>query len=350
MPSEHGVGYVTGAPGGGIRSLGPAVATLAERLRAAGWRTEAFVGNHGYLAPAFGFARGFERWEMWGLDRADALARAVVARLGRRSRRPRFLFLNVMDAHAPYDPPPPYDRMFGAAGDGPPPRSQTPLTPPADARELVWRVDRYDGEIRFADEALRTVFDELKRMGRWDDALVVVTSDHGELFGEHERHGHTGEPTRALVHVPLVVKYPRGARRGVEERPVGLAAIPATVLAVLGLPPIDGAAPPLWETDGIAVAENVRPDGATRAAFDAADRMLLDVATGDRRDVRLYDLAADPGEAHPHDPAGDPAGRRLVDALGARVAAFSAAGPGRVIHPRADRRVAERLRALGYIQ
>src|SRR5262249_1772321 len=142
-----------------------------------------------------------------------------------RRGRSVFLFINVMDAHEPYKALPPWNALY------PPEPPPYPCDDPAEAGR---RIAQYDGELRYIDDHLRILFDVIPRRGRWNDAMVIVTSDHGEQLGEHGVWGHTGDPWHRLVHVPLIVKYPRGAHRGVEERPVSLAALPDTILAALG--------------------------------------------------------------------------------------------------------------------
>jgi len=70
-------------------------------------------------------------------------------------------------------------------------------------------VDGYDAEIRYVDEAMGVLIEQLKRKGLWDDALVIFTSDHGESFGEHhiyfEHQFHVWEET---VRVPLAIRLP----------------------------------------------------------------------------------------------------------------------------------------------
>jgi arylsulfatase A-like enzyme len=145
-----------------------------------------------------------------------------------------FLFLNFMDAHEPYEAPAPYDRLFPGRLERrverhPGDRAMT-LGQLPDAAATAHYVSQYDGELRYIDDRLAELFGELRALGRYDNALIVVTSDHGELFGEHGRWGHGKEPVRALVHVPLVVKYPQNTRRGVEETPVSLVDVGPTML------------------------------------------------------------------------------------------------------------------------
>jgi arylsulfatase A-like enzyme len=353
LPSTHGVDYATENVGGGVRALDPAVETLAERLRAAGYRTAAFLGNGGYLAPIFGLAHGFETYRIDELHSVDALTRAVVAWLERRHGQPTFVLLNVLDAHEPYEPPPPYDRMFPGYLDRPPPPHPQDAVGTAgrvpSPEEVAHYVGRYDGEIRHIDDRLADLFAALKRLGRYDDALIVITADHGELFGERGRWGHGGDPTYALVHVPLIVKYPRRARVGVEPAPVSLADVPATVLATLGLATLDSSQRPLWERTGPAVSERLLPNGVARAAY--ADGLeLVEEVRDDARVQSVYDYTRDAGDPVPLDPATHAGGGRLAEALHRVVDSLPAPRPGPIVYPRADAKVAARLRQLGYLR
>ena len=305
--SEHGVRYAKERPGDGIHALPASVPTLTERLRDAGYRTAAFLGNEGYLDPVFGFDRGFERYQWTNLRPANRLVSAVDAWLRRRRGRSVFLLVNVLDAHEPYAAPPPYDRLFPGRLDRTLPRHLDGRTLP-DPAETAHYVSQYDGELRFIDDGLGTIFQALRDTGRWDNALIVVTADHGELFGEDGRWGHGGEPIHPLVHVPLLIKYPQSARRGIDERPVSVTDVAPTILAVLGLPPLASGQVPLWDRTAPVVAEHVTADGITRLVYDA---------DGSVRRERV---------------AGTP---RL-------------SGP--LVFPEADRRLADRLRALGYVE
>ena len=354
LPSSHGVGHVGETIGGGIYSLDPAVETLAERMQEAGYRTAAFIGNGGYLSPVFGLAQGFETYRIQGLQSVDNLARVLVTWLESRRGRPVFVLVNVIDAHEPYEPPPPYDRMFPGHLERSPPRhpqdefSARGTFPSPE--EIANYEGRYDGEIRHVDDRLGDVWAALKRSGRYDNALVIVTADHGELFGERGRLGHGGDPIYPLVRVPLIVKYPGSARVGVEAAPVSLADIPATVLATLGLPPLAPGQRPLWERTGPAVAENPSANGVTRAAFGAGGFELVEVVREGARTLQLYDLNRDPAEQSPLDPTTHAAGSRLDADLSRVVASLPAPLRGPVVYPRGDALLAERLRALGYLR
>jgi arylsulfatase A-like enzyme len=350
LPTSHGAYR---APGGwnAASALHDSVPTLAERLRAAGWDTAAFAANQAYLDPVFALDRGFARYETEDLYPARRLADRVTSWLRWRARWPVFAFLNALDAHEPYAAPPPYDRHFpgrlDGVGDVNRAYLKSGLLPAPNV--LAHCISQYDGEIRYMDDQLARVFAALVRAGRWDNALVVVTSDHGELFGEHGMLGHGTLPWDPLVHVPLVVKYPNGARRGTVDEPVSTVDVAPTVLATLGLPPLpDAQGRPLWERTGLVVAEEHGANGdVARAAYDGEGHVLLERVEGDARALTLYDLRADPAQERPL-PPGDPRAERLGRELAALVGALPRAPRGAVPEPDAEHQ--QQLRALGYVQ
>jgi arylsulfatase A-like enzyme len=129
--------------------------------------------------------------------------------------RPFMAFLNYYDAHLPYDPPAPWRTKFGA-----------------DPGEL----ELYDGAIAFIDDALGRLFTELAARGVLDSTMVIVTSDHGEGFGEHGLHGHGNSLYLTELHVPLVIRYPaRIAGNTRVAAPVTLRDLAATALDGAGV-------------------------------------------------------------------------------------------------------------------
>ena len=155
--------------------------------------------------------------------------------------KPFFLFLNYYDPHTPYRPPEPW-------GD--------PNIPPElcdihsghyddvlkGVRELTEEEHRvllsqYDGEIRFTDSQIEWLFFEMKQLGVYDSTLIVVTSDHGESFGEHRLLGHGRALYEDLVRVPLIIKYPQNDRKvGVAEDRVSILSLMPTLLEYIGRP------------------------------------------------------------------------------------------------------------------
>ncbi|MFP5354459.1 MAG: sulfatase, partial [Gemmatimonadota bacterium] len=129
--------------------------------------------------------------------------------------RPFFAFLNFFDAHGPYESPARYDTLFGRSD----------------------RVrDKYDRSIRYLDDALAALFDSLAARGALDNTVVVVTSDHGEQFGEHGLGWHSNSLYEQLTHVPLVIRYPARVPAGARvSQQVSLRDLAATLVDLSGL-------------------------------------------------------------------------------------------------------------------
>jgi arylsulfatase A-like enzyme len=123
-----------------------------------------------------------------------------------------FAFINLMDAHLPYYPPEEYREEF-APGVDPHAVCQNSKEYNSGARDISDEEFEdieglYDAEIRHIDAELERLFDHLKATGQWEDTLVVVCADHGELHGEHGLYGHEFGIYDPLVNVPLMVKHP----------------------------------------------------------------------------------------------------------------------------------------------
>ena len=242
--------------------LDGAVPTLAEALGARGYRTAGFAANHFYTSYESGLTRGFAEYAdyrrtakqvllsttltqtnlfwsllhghgvvprlrdlvrmdlrlqtMWTSDRklASHVTTEFLEWQAGVSGRPFFAFLNLYDAHLPYDPPAPWRTQFAA-----------------EPTEL----DRYDAGIAYMDEKLGAMFDSLRTRGVLDRTLVVISSDHGEGFGEHGLHGHGNSLYRTELHVPLIVRYPARIPAGLRvTAATTLRDLSATVLDVAG--------------------------------------------------------------------------------------------------------------------
>jgi arylsulfatase A-like enzyme len=259
LPHELSVGWV--AP------LDLTYPTLAEVLAAAGYATAGFVANTKYCSAEFGLPRGFCHYEDYRIapgqaldsafltrslaytvreslgnydqpDRKSAgeLTRAFRAWLGQQApEQPFFAFLNYFDAHAPYLPPLEFAQMFGSER----PSARLPVGPdlvPVSGPALKDMQDAYDGAIAYLDHHLGTLVDALEQRGGLDNTLVIVTSDHGEQFGEHGLVDHSGSLYTQLLHVPLVMSFPADIVAVPQvAAPVSLRDLPATVFDVLGL-------------------------------------------------------------------------------------------------------------------
>jgi arylsulfatase A-like enzyme len=160
---------------------------------------------------------------------------------------PVFSFCNLMDAHLPYHPPEPYAEEFAPGVDSTA-ICQNSKAYNAGARDIddaEWEAIRglYDAEIRHLDAELERLFDHLKATDRWENTMVVVCADHGELHGEHDLYGHEFCIYDPLVNVPLMVKHPALEPGRDEETTVELVDLYHTVLDAMGVDPVgDGVA------------------------------------------------------------------------------------------------------------
>jgi arylsulfatase A-like enzyme len=293
--------------------------TLAGYLASRGYQTAGFSANTNCCNYENGLGRGFDHFEDFALTPRSLLGRTVPgnwilmnilyhghyhdmkwihlqsrgawgtneAFLGwlrrRRSDRPFFAFLNYFDAHAPYVPPPGYEGRFGIRPR--PPRDYQFLlgnmemamdNNPTMKRDIQMARDCYDDCIAFLDDELGRLLEELRGQGLLDNTVVIITSDHGEAFGDHGLFGHGSALYLDQIGVPLVILSPRAPAGRVVEDPVSLRDLPATVVDQLGLSassPFPGhSLAAHWRT-----APGQAPRGTTaRALSEQADPIALE--------------------------------------------------------------------------
>jgi arylsulfatase A-like enzyme len=255
---------------------------------------------------------------------ADTVGERIVAELEAahpsRTGRPFFLFANFMDAHMPYSPPEPFATRFaeGAAPLRRPPyyelreRVYAELEGVGESRRAEL-VARYDGALAYLDERLRRLFGDLERLGLLDTTLIVITSDHGEAFGEHSTLEHGMSVQEEQIRVPLLVLRPgRNEAERRDDLASGVDLVP-TVLSELGLELPDG-------LDG-------RPlfgDGPDAGRIVYAEHYPYDWHLGANPRRAVHETAAlyrgwkwirpDDGTSRVHDLADDPREERALDA------------------------------------
>lgn len=153
--------------------------------------------------------------------RADATTRKALRWLRKNKRKPFFLWVHYFDPHAPYDPPKPFDQMFIGVTDTP----------------LKRTIARYDGEIRFTDQEIQRLLEQLESFGLTDKTLIVVTSDHGEGLGEHNWMGHAVYVYEEEMRIPLIMRLPgKIPANTVLKAPVQSIDMAPTILGLLEIP------------------------------------------------------------------------------------------------------------------
>jgi arylsulfatase A-like enzyme len=326
--------------------------TIAEVLRTHGFATAGFVANFGYCSYEHGLSRGFTHYEDYRLgpwelllgssfgrllahspsvrrivgyrdmlDRKPAaeVNRELISWLERRKHRPFFAFLNYYDAHFPYFPPAPFDTLYGPRWT--PPRltywlngAGAPGRQSMGAAEARAERNAYDGAITYLDRQIGGLLAELGRRGILRNTVVIITSDHGEQFGEHGLVDHGNSLYLPVLEVPLIIAVPGNTSGTTVSVPVGLRDLAATILdlarvpAPPGLPGYSlagsmGHASGPDNAAGSAVLASVRParfspptDPAAKGEmFSLVEGRLHYILNGDGRE-ELYDVAADPEE------------------------------------------------------
>jgi tetratricopeptide (TPR) repeat protein len=310
-PAGHGVHE-------NARSLPGDRPLVAERLRAAGYHTAAFVSAF-VLARRFGLARGFEVYDdELPADRAERGAAETTARalefLDRDAARPLFLWVHYFDPHAPNAPPEPFRARYG--------------------------LDPYRGEVAAMDEQLGRLLGAFEERVASPKAVIVV-ADHGEGLGDHgeSQHGHL--LYQATMHVPLLIAGP-GVAPGVSDAPVGTRRVFHTILEWAGL---DAAGSLLRGDRELVLGEAMKPFLAYgwQPQVMAVEGTRKAIRAG--RALEVYDVVADPREEH--DLSGEAElGGGVRRALAEYPVPSSAAPPaGGALD--ADAR--ERLASLGYV-
>jgi len=326
--------------------------TLAEILSERGYRTAGIIGGP-WCSSSWGLGQGFDycnetfinveddvsffliyqivnhffslydfftQYGYLGKRIASHLNKATFRWLDKNYQWPFFLFINYLDTHGPYLPPPPYDRYFkkidkGIITDHNPPGALSFIE--AESR-LAWAViggrhrltpeekelfiSYYDGEIRYLDHHLSLLFEKLKALKVYDKTMIIVTADHGQAFGEHNEMYHGMSLYEEVLRVPLIIKYPYSSQQGIIEKRVSLVDLLPTVLSLLNYPipsGIDGEI--LEKTDHPIIAELIKeiPKREYRAALTLKAKAIY---LGKYKYIssnflnELYDLEKDPEE------------------------------------------------------
>ncbi|MCH2106992.1 MAG: sulfatase-like hydrolase/transferase [Planctomycetes bacterium] len=395
----------------------PENVTMAEVLGEAGLQTLAVIGSFA-LESVFGLDQGFARYdEEFGLEYKPGLydqnqrrAAEVTSRslklideaMSEGSSQGLFLFAHYFDPHAPYDPPDwaleerglevgeradlkeiagvVMDQQERAAGVRLGPRwafsngLRAELLDGADGvatpgGERLARL--YDAEVRYLDAELGRLLDGLAERGVLNDALLIITGDHGETFWEHGDFWNHGLGVyQTTLHVPLLIRMPGGGSGGRRiSQPVSTLSVLPTVCGFLGLTQPEAAGgvdliPAIGgrdlSPDWVVISEATQPVGEierdqewpnalkAKAVRRGRWKYILTPYLGNREE--LYDLIEDPGEQDNLLEAGDIDAMESASELRGELLRWTETHsplPSRFNSAQADS-ILERLEALGY--
>jgi Sulfatase/Tetratricopeptide repeat len=313
--------------------------TLAELFKAKGYRTGGFVGAF-ILGPEYGFGKGFDAFDatfarfnagtkLQAQRRGGEVVDAAVKWL-RGGTEPFFAWIHLYDAHAPYDPPPPFRTRFATA--------------------------LYDGEIAYVDSCIAKILAALGESGQLDRTAVTVVADHGEGLGDHGEAEHGLFLYDSVLRVPWILRLPNrdmaGSVVATQVRSIDVAPTLASIASV-----------PMPKVDGVNVMPYVRGSAPRDPAPSYAETYypkwhfgwseLKSVRVGDWKYIdapkpELYDLRNDTTERrNAIESRGTLAGglsnelNRMISGFGANAATDTP--------PQPDAETLARLRSLGYV-
>ena len=344
-------------------TLGDAQLTLAEILSENGYTCAGFTANTN-VSERFGFAQGYQHYELLRWRPADEINRAALAWLDRwQGSTPLCLYVHYVDPHSPYEAPAEFVKEFVA------PDYAGALTgnhrqldkvvagaievDPADVEQLR---ALYDAEIRFLDEQLAKLLGELERRGLLENAVVVFLSDHGEEIHDHGSMLHGYTLFEEQLRIPLLIRAPGVSPRRVARLSRQIDVLP-TILELLDIPRPEGVQgesmlpwmrgeaspgpePPVFAEASLRAVKTVQ-----LRSYTEDDWKLIETLVPEKR-LQLFDLEKDPGEQRDRSESEPERAARMLERMN-QLRASLPVGRGQTVEL-TDEEAAE-LRALGYL-
>lgn len=302
------------------------VVTLAEVLKEAGYRTSAYSANI-LVDPQNGFDQGYDYFfphqaPLWGyrnhtifeklwrrlssgnFTSGFELNRRFLGWLSRSDPgKPFFGHLHYLEPHDPHTPPEPFGNLFDPDYKGSPISTYREVEEyeptlflrgkkrslPQDAeRRRKNMVARYDGEVAYLDAIIGDLFEGLQARDQYDEALIILTSDHGEEFFEHGGWWHCQTLYEELIHVPLAIKFPHSAGIPPEgiQRSVGLIDVMPTLLDFMGIQHP-------YPFQGRSLLSSAEEEKGERPVFSERPPFLFAVRKGPWKLIKIRDKEGD---------------------------------------------------------
>ena len=365
--------------------------TLAEVLRDVGYRTASFV-THPYLAAKWGFDQGFDLYfRHEGIVRAATQTESAIGWLEwrvfheRRGLEPPgfFLFVHYMDPHEDYNAPQPFGSRYTGHYQGrlqPKDHFATIFkkTDFASQADYEYVLALYDGEISYVDHEIGRLLESFDDLGLLDSTVIVLTSDHGEEFKDHNSMGHKTTVYAEQLHVPLIITYPEKIAPGQRvSSQASLVDIYPTLVGLVGEEtPAQAQGSDLLRfltRAGAYDSSHVNPAPQPKSPPQFAElgplgrpwegpppkrairteryKLIVNYGQGSKE---LFDIRTDPAEQHNlyeamrSDPGIRDLERRLTSFIEAGAAYNARARSRNTIE--VDRTIDEQLRALGYVE
>jgi arylsulfatase A-like enzyme len=346
--SRHGAHFSESAPYL-MKPLSNELTTLAEVLSGKGYITMGSVSNFVYLSHSLHMDQGFQYFDnrlpalffrksqpffLRNLirhylariflthdyhhvyRRAEEINSVVFNLLDRIKgvKNPFFLFINYMDAHRPHIPPSPFDTLYPGKNEAINTiqnnlmnRKIMKFERELTKEERNHLISQYDGGIAYIDFHIGGLIERLKKLGLYDNTLIIITSDHGESFGERNLMEHGVSVYQDQVYIPLIIKYPNKKDESVINDLVSSVDIMPTILDVTGYEIPE-------DVQGVSLLKLGAAKTRSIISESFPDKGLIDLQTRFHRIERaifsgpykfisstagkkeLYDISMDPGE------------------------------------------------------
>ncbi|MFB6212574.1 MAG: sulfatase [Candidatus Magasanikbacteria bacterium] len=263
---------------GAFTELGDKTETIAEDLKKNGYSTMAI--HTAMLNRDKGFGRGFDEYHeaqfmpkiklekdyitcglynlVFGKDSRTLHKNKILKNyISENKDQPFFSYACYTNTHNPYRAPYPWNRKFEREVEEWMDEEMIDyISGPGSANKAIANYEdlseeeidvirsRYDAGLAYLDHRIGEIIEHLKKEGIYDETMIIITSDHGELFGEDGLFYHALSIRQELIHVPLIVKYPGQEEGEVVEKPVSLLDLYPTILEEAGIdtgePDFDG--------------------------------------------------------------------------------------------------------------
>lgn len=283
---------------GDYTEMSATVPTLAQVLRQEGFITTGNYAN-GLLQSGIGVSRGFLQWKHGNDEEVIKRSLADIAQWDADGGQ-NFLYVHLMTPHIPIRPTGAAQKAAGVSLDVPADGFRyyegDVVEKMSEAEYNALYQQAYEASVFDADRYVGQLLTALEKHGHADDTIVIVTSDHGELVGEHGLLGHGSYLYEGLTHVPLIVRAPGQKARRVTDRVGRTIDLAPTVLSYLGL---ESRQPKGWQGLSLFTAKPgmlVASERDYMSAFtaDGTRKIIENTASGEL--LHAFDLQADPGE------------------------------------------------------
>ncbi|MFC2141461.1 sulfatase [Acidobacteriota bacterium] len=198
--------------------LSDSAVSWAEELRDAGIKTFAATSNIN-VSPVYGLLQGFDEYaELYktkkgGVVLAEEFLQPTAEWIEKNRTEQFFMYLHILQPHAPYAPAPPFEGTFSSGYQG---RLQNVrrLSPRTidlldfDPEDLEYIVAKYDENLLYADSFVGDLIDLLRKSELLENTILLITSDHGEAFHDHGHVGHSSSLYDDEIRIPLILRFP----------------------------------------------------------------------------------------------------------------------------------------------